>query len=96
MTPLDRRPAERDNGAVRASDREREATIRVLHDGRAEGRLSTSTFEQRVERALTAKGAGELRELTVDVRRLSRLRAWLAHARRSRPLGRGRARRVSG
>jgi FHA domain-containing protein/uncharacterized protein DUF1707 len=64
---------------MRASDRERDATIRVLHDGRADGRLSTSTFEERVERALTAKTAAELRELTVDVSRVSGVRAWFAH-----------------
>ena len=66
---------------MRASDREREATIRVLHDGRAEGRLSTSTFEERVERALAARSATELRELTLDVKRVSRLRAWLGRGR---------------
>lgn len=69
---------------MRASDREREATLRVLGDGRAEGRLSTSTFEQRVERALTARTTGELRQLTVDVERLARVRAWWAHVRRAR------------
>jgi hypothetical protein len=51
---------------MRASDREREATIRHLHDGRVEGRLSTETFEARIERALTAKSGDELRELTAD------------------------------
>ena len=66
---------------MRASDREREATLRVLGDGRAEGRLSTSTFEQRVERALTARSTGELRQLTVDVERLTPARAWWAHLR---------------
>jgi FHA domain/Domain of unknown function (DUF1707) len=66
---------------MRAGDREREATIRVPHDGRADGRLSTSTFEERVERALAARSATELRELTLDVKRVSRLRAWLGRGR---------------
>jgi FHA domain/Domain of unknown function (DUF1707) len=70
---------------MRASDREREATIRHLHDGRADGRLSTETFEARIERALTARSGDELRELTADVSRVSRLRAWLAGALRSQP-----------
>jgi hypothetical protein len=70
---------------VRASDREREATLRVLGDGRAEGRLSTSTFEERVERALTARTTGELRQLTVDVERLTAVRAWWAQVRGSKP-----------
>ena len=65
---------------VRASERERDKTIRVLHDGCADGRLSTSTLEQRVERALAAKSVGELRQLTVDVKRVPRLKAWLSHA----------------
>jgi hypothetical protein len=64
---------------MRASDRERYAAIRILHDGCADGRLSTSTFEQRIERALTTKTAEDLRGLTLDLRRVSRVRAWLAH-----------------
>jgi hypothetical protein len=71
---------------MRASDREREATLRHLHDGRVDGRLSTETFEARVERALTARSGGELRELTADVSRVSRVRAWLAGALRSEPV----------
>ena len=69
---------------MRASDREREATLRVLGDGRAEGRLSTTTFEERVERALTARSTAELRQLTVDVERLTPVRAWWAHVRGSK------------
>jgi hypothetical protein len=68
---------------MRASDREREATIRALHGGRVDGRLSTSTFEARIDRALRAKSGAELRQLTADVRRVSRVRAWFA--RRSPP-----------
>lgn len=65
---------------VRASERERDKTIRVLHDGCAEGRLSPSTLEERVERALAAKSVDELHQLTVDVNRVSRLKVWLSHA----------------
>jgi hypothetical protein len=71
--------------AMRASDREREAAIRVLRDSRTDGRLSTATFEERVERALAARDATELRQLTSDVSRVTRVRAWLAHAVRSEP-----------
>jgi hypothetical protein len=63
---------------VRASERERDKTIRLLHDGCADGRLSASTLEERVERALAAKSVDELRQLTVDVERVSRLKAWLS------------------
>jgi hypothetical protein len=63
---------------VRASEHEREKTIRVLHDGCADGRLSTSTLEQRVERALAARSVDELRQLTLDVKRVPRVRAWLS------------------
>jgi hypothetical protein len=66
---------------MRVSDDERDAAIHLLQDGRAEGRLSTSTFEERVGRALTAKSVSDLRELTVDIGRVSRVRAWLAHVR---------------
>lgn len=62
---------------MRASDRERYAVIDTLHDGCAEGRLSTSTFEQRVERALTTKSVTDLHGLTVDIQRVSGVRAWV-------------------
>jgi hypothetical protein len=63
---------------VRASERERDKTIRVLRDGCAEGRLSASTLEQRVERALAAGSVDELRQLTLDVKRVSRLKVSLS------------------
>ena len=70
---------------MRVSDDERDAAIHLLQDGRAEGRLSTSTFEERVGRALTAKSVTDLRELTVDIGRVSRVRAWLARVLRAEP-----------
>lgn len=66
------------NAVMRVSDSERDATIRVLHDGHADGRIGPATFEERVELALTAKSAAELRDLTVDVKRVSRVRTWFA------------------
>jgi hypothetical protein len=65
---------------MRASDREREATIRALRCGRVDGRLSTATFEARIESALRARSGAELRRLTADFRRISRVHAWLAGA----------------
>ncbi|MDQ6805976.1 MAG: FHA domain-containing protein [Actinomycetota bacterium] len=64
---------------MRVSDDERDATIRVLRDGHADGRIGPATLEERVGRALTAKRADDLRELTVDIKRVSRMRAWFAH-----------------
>jgi FHA domain/Domain of unknown function (DUF1707) len=81
-------------GAMRASDRQREAALRALGDGRAEGRLSTSTFEERVDRALTARTTNELRQLTVDVDRLTPVRAWWAHVRGSRRAAAGASLRL--
>jgi hypothetical protein len=63
---------------MRASESDRERTIRALHDGCADGRLSTSTLEQRVEQALAARSVDELRQLTLDVKRVPRVRAWLS------------------
>jgi hypothetical protein len=63
---------------VRASERERDETIRVLNDGCADGRLSTATHEERIERALAAKTVDELRQLTMDVPRVLGPKAWLS------------------
>jgi hypothetical protein len=63
---------------VRPSDRDRDKAIRVLREGCADGRLSTSTLELRLERALATRSVDELRGLTVDIERISRLRAWLS------------------
>jgi hypothetical protein len=64
---------------MRASDRARDGAIRILRDARADGRLSTRTFEQRVERALGAQSVTDLHGLTLDIKRVSGVRAWLAH-----------------
>jgi hypothetical protein len=74
--------------AVRASDRQRERTVRALHDACADGRLSASTLEARVECAFAARTVGELRQLTVDLERVSHALARVGHAvtrRRRRP-----------
>ncbi len=69
----------RQNSVMRATDAERDSTIRILHDGHTDGRIGPATLEERVERALMAKSVADLRELTVDIKRVSRTRAWLAH-----------------
>lgn len=70
---------------MRPSERERDATIRVLHDGCAQGRLSATTLEQRVEHALAARSVDDLHRLTADVERVSRLKAWLSRSARLWP-----------
>ena len=70
---------------VRPSDRERDKTIRVLREGCADGRLSAWTLEHRLERALATRSVDELRGLTVDIERISRLRAWLSRPADARP-----------
>jgi hypothetical protein len=64
---------------MRVSDDERDATIRVLRDGHADGRIGPATLEERVGRALMVKRATDLRELTVDIKQVSRMRAWFVH-----------------
>ena len=56
---------------TRPSAEERERVVRILRDRSVEGRLSTDTFAERVERAFEARSAAELAELTLDVRRAS-------------------------
>jgi FHA domain/Domain of unknown function (DUF1707) len=72
---------------MRASDRDRERAVALLRARCVEGYLSVDTLEQRVERALRARSAGELRALVADVarggwpwlRRRSRSKAPAAH-----------------
>ena len=63
--------------AVRPSEHERDKTLSVLREGCAEGRLSDSTLEHRIERALAARTVAELRQLTVDIERVSHVKTWL-------------------
>ena len=54
---------------MRASDRDRERAVALLRARCVEGYLSVDTFEHRLERALRARSAGELRALVADVAR---------------------------
>lgn len=51
----------------RASDADRDNVLDILRRNSAEGRLSYDTFLHRVERALQARGVGELSELLRDL-----------------------------
>jgi hypothetical protein len=52
---------------VRASDAERERTIRALRERSAEGQLSFDTFVRRIDRAFRARSRGELAALVDDL-----------------------------
>jgi len=56
-----------DDGAVRASDAERDRAIGELRDQFAQGRLSQETFLYRMDVALNAKDKSELSELFTDL-----------------------------
>jgi len=60
--PTDSLPSE-----FRASDEDRDDAIRILRDGSVDGRISNDTFLRRVDRALRARGMGELAELLSDL-----------------------------
>jgi hypothetical protein len=52
---------------VRASDAERERTVRTLRERSAEGRLSFDTFVRRIDGALRARSRDELAALVDDL-----------------------------
>jgi hypothetical protein len=52
---------------LRASDEDRDATIRVLNDAASVGRLTTEEHADRVETALRAQTLGDLAALTADL-----------------------------
>jgi FHA domain/Domain of unknown function (DUF1707) len=52
---------------VRASDAERERTIRALRERSVEGQLSFDTFIRRIDRAFRARSRGELAALVDDL-----------------------------
>ena len=58
-----------DDDALRVSDAERDAVLRMLGDHAAVGRLTLDELEDRSGRALTAKTRGELATLTSDLPR---------------------------
>jgi pSer/pThr/pTyr-binding forkhead associated (FHA) protein len=51
----------------RASDRDRDRTVRSLRDAVVEGRLSEETFVRRVDQALRARDRGVLGSLLADL-----------------------------
>ena len=53
--------------SLRVSDAERDATVRVLGDHAAVGRLTLDELEERAGQALTAKTRGDLAALTSDL-----------------------------
>jgi hypothetical protein len=53
---------------LRPSDADRERVLRLLRDGSVAGRMSLDTHADRVERALGARGQGELDDLVADLR----------------------------
>jgi hypothetical protein len=65
---------------TRPSSADRERILRVLRDRSADGRLSTDTFAQRVEEALTARSNQELADLVADVRPPGPARGVAMHA----------------
>jgi hypothetical protein len=54
--------------ALRVSDADRDAVIKVLREGSADGRLSHDTFMHRLDLALRARDAGPLASLLNDLR----------------------------
>jgi FHA domain/DUF1707 SHOCT-like domain len=67
MVAPDSAPSDSLPSAFRASDEDRDEVIRMLREGSADGRISSETFMQRVDRALHARGLDELAELLSDL-----------------------------
>ena len=57
------------NDEVRASDADREETVRQLQRGLSEGRLTVDEFDDRVRAAYAARTLGDLAELIRDLPR---------------------------
>ena len=57
----------RDQSYLRASDADREQVAELLRHAHTEGRLDLDEFQERVERALSAKTYGELAAITGDL-----------------------------
>lgn len=57
----------RDGGRMRASDRDREATVAVLRDAYVAGRLDLTELGDRAGAVYAASTRGDLRELTADL-----------------------------
>lgn len=61
------RDPDRDLPSIRASDNEREATVQLLQDSYAEGRLTLAEFDERTTQAYGARFQTDLAELTRDL-----------------------------
>jgi Domain of unknown function (DUF1707) len=61
------RLAARDDGAIRASDGDREAVAARLNEAVGDGRLTLQEFSQRLDRAYAARTRGDLAPLTADL-----------------------------
>ena len=57
------------DGGIRASDDDREDTVRQLRRGLGQGRLTVDEFDERVQSAYAARTLGELDELIRDLPR---------------------------
>jgi hypothetical protein len=55
------------DGAIRASDSDREGVVEILRQAYAEGRLDLGEFDERTTAAYAAKTWAQLRELTRDL-----------------------------
>ncbi|TQN38118.1 uncharacterized protein DUF1707 [Blastococcus colisei] len=57
------------DGDIRASDADREETVRQLQRGLTQGRLTVHEFDERVQAAYAARTLAELTELIRDLPR---------------------------
>jgi hypothetical protein len=55
------------DGAIRASDSDRESVVEILRDAYTEGRLDLVEFDERTTSAYAARTWAQLRELTSDL-----------------------------
>jgi hypothetical protein len=60
-------PANPEPHELRASNTDRERVAKILHDAMAEGRLTVSELEERLDKVYAAKTFGELEPLTRDL-----------------------------
>jgi hypothetical protein len=60
-------PAVPEPHELRASNNDRERVAKILHDAMAEGRLTVSELEERLDQVYAAKTVGELEPLTRDL-----------------------------
>lgn len=56
-----------DSRELRAGDEDRDATIKILREAFAEGRLTDAELDERLSRAHSARTYGDLAELTADI-----------------------------